>query len=115
LIPPITDRLTSTPFNRQHLIDTTFEDAKSWLRTRHLHPDFIEALVECEWTGDYKAFQAILYFARAAWCNEPEKAAELDKKYRRRLTPWLREAGLSWERLRELPPDTGRRSRPDTV
>jgi hypothetical protein len=118
LIPPITDRLTSTPFNRAHLIDTTFEEAKSSLRTRHLHPDFIAALVDCPWTGDYKAFRAVLYFAICVWRDKPKEAAELETLYRRRLTPWLREADLSWERLRELPPDerdTQRRSRPDTV
>mgnify|MGYP000945074488 CR=1 FL=1 len=108
LIPPIKDRIKSEePLVRDHLIDAAFENIKSPWRVRHLHPDFIAALVTCPWSGDYKAFHAILYFAICVWLDKREEAATLHMIYGRRLTPWLREAGLSWERLRELPPDVG--------
>jgi len=108
LIPPIKDRIKSETPLRDRLIDAAFENLKSALRVRHLHPDFIAGLVNCPWSGDYKALHAILYFAVCAWLDKREEAAELHVIYGRRLTPWLREADLSWERLRELRPDVGR-------
>lgn len=115
-IPPIKDRLVVG--RREHLIDTAFKSIDSQLRTRHLHPDFIAALVNCPWSGDYKAFLAILTFARCAWRNDKNTAKVMDDTYGKRLTPWLDEAKLSWDRLRELPPDVGdtrRSAHPDAT
>lgn len=105
LIPPITDRLRSeAPFDRDNLIETTFARAKYPLLARHLHPDFIARVVRYDWPGDYKAFEAVVYYATFAWLHMSEGADQLHKIYRR-LTTWLRDSDLTWERLRELPPD----------